>query len=146
MERGPFDGGGAADESSLVANDFDDLRPGMREYSIALEAELRKIACLPLVNNVVLIGNAADEPNKIRVRANLKSNFVGRKNARQPYIPCSRDRPTQLHAPPYERATTIQRGPLASRQLRTSVPPPRVPKASPPRYGRTPQTPIDANE
>lgn len=69
-----------------------------QEYVQALELELRAISELAIVNSVALIGGAKDELNLVRVRANLKAEFVPIKSMRQPYVACNSKRPTQLHA------------------------------------------------
>jgi hypothetical protein len=69
-----------------------------RAYSADLEAAIRAVEGLSLVNSAVLRGAASDSLNNIRVRANLKSAYVGAGKSKQPEICCSMSAPTQLHA------------------------------------------------
>ena len=72
--------------------------PATEAYCVALADALRSIEGLPLVNSVVLVGTAGNALNEIRVRANLSSDFIEKKARRQPYVACSKERPTQLAA------------------------------------------------
>lgn len=71
----------------------------MEEYEADLERELQAITAIKLVNSVALEGKLTDgDLNAIRVRANLKGQYVEKKSRRHPHVACSLERPTQLHA------------------------------------------------
>ena len=68
------------------------------EYVQQLASVLHDIEALPLVTSTALIGDISDKPTNIKVRANLKSEFVEVASRRQPVVCCSKQRPTQLDA------------------------------------------------
>ena len=76
-----------------------DAEPGLgTAYLDALAVVLLEIASLPLVTSVKLSGEPGDKPTNIKVRANVKAEFVALPKSRQPSVCLSQERPTQLEA------------------------------------------------
>jgi hypothetical protein len=70
-----------------------------KAYLDELDAVLLEIAALPLVTPPVkLIGEPGDKPTNIKVRANVKAEFVALPKSRQPAVCLSKERPAQLEA------------------------------------------------
>ena len=75
-----------------------DAEPG-KAYLDELAAVLLEIGSLPLViPPVKLIGDPNDKPTNIKVRANVKAEFVASPKNTQPCVCLSKERPTQLAA------------------------------------------------